>query len=386
MQELLTKGRLYSYLSSELSKVSFVISQNRLAFRLMSQEGILETYLEVDNDDPKVYTFNVDFSRWNTVALKFMNYSSVVLNLQPSVFTIASGVNADRASIGITSYEEHDTLEEEYVYLNAKERDIKENGRELILTQELAEDFELMFSMFSTQSNSNAIGINEKSVIYADSSVVLKANLAEPIPATFFDNFVIPEEFEDSDQNEECVYIHSKLLRLMPLLRKTNLSLWFSKDYHFIFWEDDNTKLVVPFSDAAAHLPTDEQFEGLHPHGTVDTITVDTNLFKEAVCFFDGIYDSVEEWRPLRFTTEDGVSLVYKSLSTYMTRMLSEKDDHLQASFLLSSDTIRSILTKVCNMEGEKPESSITYNDIDNQICLQIGDRYEAIILKLDDI
>lgn len=380
---LQNKGKIYSYLNSKLDKAYFKLSKGSLVFALSGGDGMVSTSLDIDYDGATLY-FSVEYNKWTTALQKFAYTDVLKFSLSKSLLKIFVDGRLDEINLGIISYEDNSLVANQLnSFIHDKKNEIIPSNHALELTPEILCNFDLVNNLFSTQNRINSIGVSKDNVMYADRSVVVKANLTSELPAQLFENL---------DEDDNHIYIHTYTLKLLALLAEFNNKVYFDDYYEVMYWSDDTTSVVIYSDSKNVSLPTAEQFEGIQPADKEVFFDVSIKDLKDSLNFFTGFYEG-SSWKPLKFSLSKGsdVTLFYKHPTAEVNKTLTGVEASFDGEFVVESETLRKILTKISErFSDDSITVRFTYDAKDSDcdspgVYCTVGEYYEFIVSKLLD-
>lgn len=375
---LQNKNKIYSFLNGEGTRTTFRVGNGKFTFILSNDSSVLETTVEAETSGNDIVSFNMEYSKWLMLLQKFSSYGEVDIDVSEGILKISTSESYDKGVYSVASYEEFTNFNDSDTMLEPKRSDILKNGKSLFLTDELVSNFELMNTMFSIQSSGNTIGLDEDSIIYADGSVIVKTFISEPVPQNFF---------EYREDGKRYIFISRNILKLMSLLYRSNAEIHFSDTYQEIYWSDDDTEIIFSGQTITSELPSDDEYNSYTVFNNGGKITMTSKVFKEALSFFDGVYEG-SEWRPLTFevSSENGLTIKYESQTTSLSKHVDGISCNVDSSFTLSSDILKNIVSKINDRFGSNADICIEYDDSSSGVYLTSSDTYESVLAKLEDM
>lgn len=333
------KTRIYTYLSGRLDKAYFKLMNGKFLFALYSNDGLMITTLDIDYEGDTEY-FSAEWSKWNLALQKFIYSKSLKLSLNKNLLKISVDGSYNVVTLSVVNYDSDSIVAKQLdEFIPTKKTEIIGCNHKLELTPEVVSDFELMNSLFSTQNKINSIGISKTDVIYADRSVVVKANLEEPLSDSLFAN-INPED--------DHIYIHSFILKLIEYLKDFNTTVYFDNEYEVLYWTDDNTEIIIYSDVKTINLPNKEQFEGIQPQNKDVFIDVPADKLVKGIDFFTGFFDG-SSWKPIKFILkkDEDVLLYYKNPISETKCNINGVVSKYNGEFILESETLRKIVQKI---------------------------------------
>ena len=376
---LRAKNKLYSTLNSVFTKAYFKISNNAFEFCLRGGNGLIKTTLPIEYTGDSIY-FSVDYSKWVVALQKFENSEQILFTLGGNLLTLKEGNNADVINLGIIKYDK-DSSEADILdnLLPSASSTVKARDNEMILTDELLDAFSLADSLFISQDKCNSIGLSKEDVMYSSRALVLKIRLQDKLE----DNL-----FKDLPSDENHIFIHSFVLKLLPLLSKFNSIIYFSDDYGVIYWSDTDTELIFTSEARRVALPDEEQWQSIKPENSESYFEVDLNSLCEGLSFFNGFYTGAV-WKPITFEVEANkeVILTYKHPTTEITKTLNNVSSPYSGRFMLNSEILEKLANKIRNHYKEgNVEMLFNYDNDALGVYCSVGDGdYEMVLSKLTD-
>ena len=255
---------------------------------------------------------------------------------------------------------------------------ITSQGLSADITQEIADDLALANSLFIPQQNVNSIGLGKKGIIYAVRSIILR---------TFFKHQLSDQLFSMLDG--DYIYLHKYTISLINHLYNLNSRFNFSEDYSTIYWENEDSVLILTQPRVTLEIPTDEELECFVPNNeSAGSFSTDIEELKDALNFFEGFYAG-SVWKPIRFEISAGkeVELKYTHPSANITKALSASGTQ-DGTFALDSETLKKTLAKVKDKRDERDEpltAEFTYEDGRLGVHCTIGDSYDIIFALLTE-
>lgn len=379
---LQNKAKLNSFFNNTLTKTFFKVSNTQFILFQRGTSGAFSITLDITNsnlkDNEKLY-YSVDYSKWNNALAKFSNFSEINITVKKNMLTLSTSGTSDVINLGIISYD-IDSSEAILIdsFIDNRKNDLIDEDTTLVLTEELLENFQLADSLFSAQGKNNSIGLSENEVIYSDRSVVLKIHLLDTLPNSLFKNL----------RGEDYIFIHTFFLKMFSLLSKTSDTVQFSRDYETIYWEDDNSKLLISSESREVALPTQDQWEAIKPVDENSSFTISLASLSEGLNFFTGFYEETA-WKPLTFDiNKNSVVLYYRHPTTEISKALGDVDllSTTEESFMISSEILGKIINKVGNRFSLEEQVFINYDDEAPGIYCRVNNTYEFILSKLIDV
>ncbi len=377
------KNKIYTYLSSLFTKAFFKVTSNTFTILLRGQTGVIQTEIPCtlsskDSNVNPIY-YSVDFSKWQTALQKFDIVSSINLTFQKNLLKISSEECSDVINLGVVYYK--DDSGEALVlnsFINTKRSEML-SKKHIELNEDIIESLTLADSLFTAQASSaiNSVGLGMYDIMYADRSVVLKILLNEALPSELFEDLV----------NEDHIFIHSYLIKLLSLVYRFDNNTYFTPDYSTFYWEDDNTSILLISEDRKVALPSTEEFEGIKPSDSTSGFEVLPSTLKNGLNFFTGFYDG-SVWKPLTFkaVVNKEVDLYYRHPTTEITKILNDTISTSNGEFTIDSETLRKIVSKICD-KFPKDDVLIKFNFDEEApgIYMEVPGLYEVVLSKLED-
>ena len=376
---LKAKSKLYSMLNNLLTKAYFKLSNNLFEFCLRGGNGLIKTSIPIEYEGNPVY-FSVDYSKWTVALQKFEDSEQIHFTLGGNLLTLKESNGQDVINLGVIKYDadssEADILDN---LLKKTGEAVKARNNEMTLSEELLDAFGLADSLFITQDKCNSIGLSKEDIMYASRALVLKIKLQEKLNADLF---------KDLAEGEDHIFIHSFVLKLLPLLAKFNSIIYFSDDYGVIYWNDNDSELVFTSESRKVALPDKEQWEAIKPQNEESYFEVDLNTLSEGLAFFNGFYTGTA-WKPITFevSANKEVVLTYKHPTTEITKTLNNTSSPYDGKFILNSEVLEKLVNRI---RGHYKEGNINmlfnYDDEALGVYCSVGDKdYEVILSKLTE-
>lgn len=370
-----SKNKFYSTVSNLLTRAFFKIESGNFSFMLRGSKGMSKTNIPIDYDGDTIY-FSVDFAKWQTSLQKFSFSDSIDISVKDSILTISTSSSPDKINLGIVKYDA-DSSEASVIdnYLTSKKKEIISDNKSITLTDELISNLHLTDNLFSTQNRVNSVALFKDSVMYSDRSVVVKIALENPLA---------DELFEDMNEDESCIYLHSNFLKLFNIFKKTNDTVYFSSDFEQIYWADDDTEISIETEPHQVAIPSEEQFESIKPQDKSLNFVSTLKNIKSSIDFFNGFFEG-SAWKPLTFNVEkgNGVVLTYRRPTTELTKSI-DAEAFGDGNFVIDSETMKKIVSCICERYPEDTTNITIYFDEEGPgIYCVVSDIYEILLSKL---
>lgn len=376
-------SKLYSYLYNSLSKAYFKLEKNHLNFYLKGDLGLFEHSYPVEYDGSTIY-FSIDYTKWVNSIMKFIN-SETGVNLEiadkRNSIKLSTDSSSDVITLSITKYSADNALITTIESGFSQGRSFKNNNLALKLNDDIVGDLTLADSLFNPQGNVNSIGVSKEGVIYADKLIVL---------TTKFENVLDDSLFKGTLDEDEGRYfmLHQYLIGLINFLYKENDTLYFNDDYSTTYWESDDKALVMSHPYRELVLPTSEDLLCLYPGDDAKVIVTNKDSLIEGLDFFNGFYEG-SAWKPITFSAAANKEVVlrYRRPEADLTKTLYGDTDS-DGSFILSSDSLKKVLTKVRDKREDMTDPlpiEITFDEDHEGVLFRIGDYCTAFLAKLID-
>ena len=372
------KAKLFATLSSLLTKAYFKLEEGLFHFYLKGSQGIIHTKVSSSYSGTPIY-FSIDYSKWVTALQKLESCDQMKITLTNSLFTIQASNTADVINLGISYYSSTSAEAQEMNdKINQESAELKTENRELILNDDLLEALSLADSLFVAQGKANSVGLFKNSVVYSDRNVVLRTQLTEELSDNLF-----------KDAKDVCIYLHSFVIKLLPLLNKFSSSIFFSEYYDEIYWCDADTELIFISGNRQVALPDEEDWQAIKPSNEDSFIEMNLDELKEGLSFFTGFYTGTA-WKPLTFTVipNKETILSYRHPTAEIKKAFSNINSPYAGSFILDSDTLGKIVTKVLMKYGDKDTPTMIMNydeDAPGVYCNINNGEYEIVLSKLQE-
>lgn len=376
---LKAKSKLYSILNNVLTKAYFKLSKNSFEFCLRGGNGLIKTTIPIEYEGNEVY-FSVDYSKWVVALQKFENSEQIQFSLGGNLLSLRENTNTDIINLGIIKYDK-DSSEADVIdnLITRAGDEVKARNNEMTLTEELLDAFSLADSLFISQDKYNSIGLSKKDVMYSSRAIVMKIKLQEKLD----DNL-----FKDLEEDESYIFIHSFVLKLLPLLSKFNSLVYFSEDYGIIYWSDSDTEMVFTSESRKVALPDESQWEAIKPQNSESYFEVGLEELAEGLSFFNGFYTGTV-WKPITFEIEANkeVILTYKHPTTEITKTLNNVTSPYSGKFMLNSEILEKLVNRIRNhYKEDRVDMLINYDDEAQGVYCSVGSGdYEMVLSKLTD-
>lgn len=378
---LQNKVKICSFLSNNLTRSFFKISNDSFTLFQRGSSGAFSIHVPAECNISNNIYYSVDYNKWNNALQKFSNYNEICITINKNMLTLSVPKTLDAINLSVLTYEE-DSPEAILIdsFISGRKSEVINDNLELLLEENILENFNLVDSLFSSQGKVNSIGFSKNETIYSDRSVVLRVSSVASVEDSFFDNL----------GTEDYVYIHSFFLKLFNLLAKTNTRILFSNDYETIYWEDDVSQLILSSENREVALPTNEQWEMIKPHKNAPGFSTNIASLNESLNFFTGFYEEIA-WKPVVFEIESGkVNLYYRHPTTEISKALtSDTSRASDGCFMISSETVGKILNKISNRFSPDASVEVTYDEESPGVYCKIdcdSVQYEFVLSKLVDI
>lgn len=369
LDDLQLHARLYTTLSSILTKTYFRVGENMLIMSLIGK-GMCSTKIDIDCPDSPIY-FQCDYVKFSNALSKVGFSSAANLNITKKAMKISFEGNSDAINLSIVPYD-NNSSEATLIntYLDEAKEQIVSDGVEINLTEDMKGAIDTALSMFTTVGNNNALALRKDHFLYSDRSIVLKA-------------------FFDEPSSVEHALIHKFALNIMLNAGKTNGRTWFNKNFTKMYWEDSFVSLAVALDACEVAVPTEEEYNGIIPSNGYQ-LTIDQFVLFQGLQFFAGVYEA-SVWKPITFIiNNDGTSyLYYKHPSTEARKDLNVIGSG-PGTFIVSSEALTKILSKSIPKAKEAELVTIFYDEESPGVHCFIGGsedkpRYEVVLGKLID-
>ena len=376
-----SKAKLYQYLYSNLGTTYFRATKDCLSIYFKGALGLFKTDLPCESETDEVKYFSVDFSRWINALIKFEGSDSITLSINKNLIKISVTGSSDVITLSVASYGDDNTeVTSLDTLLEKRKTEILDAKLSMEVTEEIADDLALANSLFVPQQDVNSIGLGKEGLIYAVRSVILKTRFTSALPDDLFVNL---------DPDEDYIYLHKYMIGFINHVFGSNPVFNFSSDYSTIYWEDESSSTFLTQSSRELAIPSDEDIKSFVPAvGQGGSFSVDTNILKESLGFFDGFYVG-SVWKPIRFesTANKEVVVRYKHPTADITKSLPAIPS-TDGEFTLDSDTVRRVMMKVRDKRPEKTtplEAVFTFDDDAPGVLCEIDNYYSIVFCKLSD-
>ena len=376
-----SKAKLYQYLYSNLGTTYFRATKDCLSIYFKGALGLFKTDLPCESETDEVKYFSVDFSRWINALIKFEGSDSITLSINKNLIKMSVTGSSDVITLSVASYGDDNTeVTSLDALLEKRKKEILDAKLSMEVTEEIADDLALTNSLFVPQQDVNSIGLGKEGLIYAVRSVILKTRFTSALPDDLFVNL---------DPDEDYIYLHKYMIGFINHVFGSNPVFNFSSDYSTIYWEDESSSTFLTQPSRELAIPSDEDIESFVPAvGQGGSFSVDTNILKESLGFFDGFYVG-SVWKPIRFesTANKEVVVRYKHPTADITKSLPAIPS-TDGEFTLDSDTVRRVMMKVRDKRPEKTtplEAVFTFDDDAPGVLCEIDNYYSIVFCKLSD-
>ena len=375
------RNKLYQYLYSNLNTAYFKATEDHLSIYLKGSLGLFRVDVPCESESDEVKYFSVDFGKWHNALMKFEGCDGINLSINRNLVRLSVDGSSDFITLSVSSYGD-DNLEVNSLddLLVQKRSDILSSNLHIDITDEIADDLYLAYSLFIPQQDVNSVGLGRDGIIYAVRSVILKA---------FFTNSIDEKFFSNLDPSEDYIYLHKYLIGLIRFIHSSNSTFSFSSDYSTMYWEDESSAIYITQPSRELAIPSDEDLESfVPPKGTGGSFSVDVEYLKNSLGFFDGFYVG-SVWKPIRFESIANKEVVvrYKHPTADITKALPSMSD-TDGEFVLDSDTVRKVLMKVTDKREDKTtplEAKFIFDDDAPGVLCEIGNYYSIVFCKLND-
>ena len=376
-----SKAKLYQYLCSNLGTTYFRATKDCLSIYFKGALGLFKTDLPCESETDEVKYFSVDFSRWINALIKFEGSDSITLSINKNLIKMSVTGSSDVITLSVASYGDDNTeVTSLDALLEKRKKEILDAKLSMEVTEEIADDLALANSLFVPQQDVNSIGLGKEGLIYAVRSVILRTRFTSALPDDLFVNL---------DPDEDYIYLHKYMIGFINHVFGSNPVFNFSSDYSTIYWEDESSSTFLTQPSRELAIPSDEDIESFVPAvGQGGSFSVDTNILKESLGFFDGFYVG-SVWKPIRFesTANKEVVVRYKHPTADITKSLPAIPS-TDGEFTLDSDTVRRVMMKVRDKRPEKTtplEAVFTFDDDAPGVLCEIDNYYSIVFCKLSD-
>lgn len=376
-----SKAKLYQYLYSNLGTTYFRATKDCLSIYFKGALGLFKTDLPCESETDEVKYFSVDFSRWINALIKFEGSDSITLSINKNLIKMSVTGSSDVITLSVASYGDDNTeVTSLDALLEKRKKEILDAKLSMEVTEEIADDLALTNSLFVPQQDVNSIGLGKEGLIYAVRSVILRTRFTSALPDDLFVNL---------DPDEDYIYLHKYMIGFINHVFGSNPVFNFSSDYSTIYWEDESSSTFLTQPSRELAIPSDEDIESFVPAvGQGGSFSVDTNILKESLGFFDGFYVG-SVWKPIRFesTANKEVVVRYKHPTADITKSLPAIPS-TDGEFTLDSDTVRRVMMKVRDKRPEKTtplEAVFTFDDNAPGVLCEIDNYYSIVFCKLSD-
>jgi hypothetical protein len=376
LNQLKEKNKLYSYIYSSFTKAFFKISENRFIFMLRGNNGVLQTSLSIDFTGEPVY-YSIEYNKWQTVLQKYSESEKIDFVISKNTLKITANEDPDLINLSLNIYSP-DSNEAIIIddFIRTKREEVIQDNKCLTLNEELLSNLNFVDSLFTTQGRVNSVGLGIDSIVYSDRALVVKSYLSENFPEELFSSL--------SDGSGSYIYLHTAIIKLLPLLYRTNTNIYFSRDYNILYWSDDDTEIYIASPDREVVLPTEEEFKNIQPPSGSPTFSIDSGVLSNCLEFFDGFYEG-SAWKPITFNinANKDISLYYKHPTTEITKILPGAVCNTDGSFTIDSEMLKKIINRVKDSDAEE-KVNITFDEDAPGVYLSAGTvDYEAVFSKL---
>ena len=362
------KSKLFSYLSTNLTRAYFGIGNNQFAIMLKGSQGLAKLYIDVDVPEA-ITVMSVEYGKWLN-ALSKLNFADKVLcELSTKSLKLSIAGSKDIIALSITSYGEASSEKQIFESYIENQR----SSNEFIsfnLNEDLSRALNITNNMFNTAGRNNAVLLTEDSVTYADRSIIVKVDLDQRLP------------FQKAE-------MHKYTAKLLTFLERFNSEVFFSSNQGggsagLLYWEDSNCKILLLSEACDIAIPTAEELDGITPNKKeASLICIDNKGLQEALGFFDGFYEN-SAWKPITMVSNGSVaSLYYNHPTTEITKTLEGKHLEVKGSgdFIVASEALNKLINHT--VEDGELLVSFYYDDQAPGVSCTIGDKYEIVFAKL---
>lgn len=359
-------GKLYSYIQQSFTKTYFSIGKGVFSIFFYGQKGALKTTFNIDTIEGDTRYFQIDYSKWINALSKLSFAKEVTLKLSEKFLKVFVSGSSDIINLGIFSYEkdssEMDTVES---FIPNYIKRVSASTKNVNLTEDLISAITAASSMFSTAGNNNAIALFPHYVMYADRSIVLKANLKEQIN--------IPSK----------VVLHKYTAGILPFLYSSYPLVQFAQDFEVLLWDDTNgTQLVLASEPCEITIPTEAEVTSIAPQGEKGILVVPPAELQLCLNFFNGFYEA-SVWKPITFmvVANKEASLHYKHSTAEISKDLGVVGD-MDGEFVIGSESLLKLINKAVNtVEGG--EVTFEYDADAPGVSCNIAGLFDVVFAKL---
>lgn len=374
LNQLKEKNKLYSYIYGFFTKAFFKVSENKFTFMLRGDNGVLQTSVPIDFTGEPVY-YSIEYNKWQTVLQKYGESKKINFVVSKNTLKITADGDPDVINLSLNIYPP-DSNEAIVIddFIRTKKEEVIQNNKCLVLNEELLSGLSFVDSLFTAQGRVNSVGLGINNIVYSDRALVVKSYLSK--------NF--PEELFSSLSDDSYIYLHTAIIKLLPLLYKTNANIYFSGDYNILYWNDNNTEIYIASPDREVVLPTEEEFKNIQPPSGSPTFSIDPEVLSNCLEFFDGFYEG-SAWKPITFNinANKDISLYYRHPTTEITKILPGVVCNTDGSFAIDSEMLKKVINRVKDSDAEE-KVNITFDEDAPGIYLSADiTGYEAVFSKL---
>lgn len=368
--------KIYSYLSGSFTKSYFKIDGNSFNYYLRGSLGMMRTSFEVETTNTDKYYFSVDTSKWMNALQKFDYADNINITLTKSLIKINTDSSNDIINLGITTYADGSSeasILDTFIVSNEPTFD----DAKLYLTEDLLDNLYLASSLFTIQGKVNSIGLGPRGVIYADRATILKSYFTEDLDMDIFKNL---------SEDDAYIYVHNFTIGLLPLIAKLSEDNYirFTPDYGTIYWSDDNSTIILSSEHRELSLPSDEMLDQIAPQDMEGQFDVDIEELKNDLAFFTGFYEG-SVWKPITITSvaNKEITLRYRHPSADITKEIPNVTCDYDGTFILESESLRKILSKV--KIKDDPTVTFSFDEESIGVRCSIGKQCDVVFAKLED-
>lgn len=342
---MLRNQKITNYLSSTLTKTFFLVKDKMFTVFMKGSNGAFKISFPVEVEIENPMMFQVDYGKWINAVSKMMFASFIQVKVSEKSVTLSpEGSPKAGISLGVTFFDEG-TSEFEVVDSHAESQMdlIEAHALQFVVTESTKDLLSHISSFFSVAGTNNAIAINEgKEVVYADRSVVYQIGAA----GLFRGN-----------HPPQSLHLHKYILGLVPLLlgKRAEIALQVSAGLDsFGYRGPDGELLVLATEPVEISIPTKEEYAQLVPAGNSTGVCEGSLLeLKTALEFFTGFYEA-SVWKPITLIIgKEQSTLHYRHPTTEIVKELNSFKANIEASLVVSSDTLERILNTPIQIDND---------------------------------
>ena len=360
------KGKLFNYLSSTMTKTYFAIGDGKFVVFFRGAKGAAKLTLDAPGATEPARVILIDYGKWLNAVTKQSFAEEITISLTDKYLKVSIDGSSDMISLGITSYDSSSSEAETLFNFIESLRQTATNR--IRMTEDTSDVLSVATAMLSTAAHNNAVALTNRSVMYADRSIVLKAFLQEPL------------ELKEG----VTVEVHKYTVGFMQQAMRFGDTFFFNDRFDTVDWESRDGSMIAIMASEPCEIaiPTAEELEAIRPGAKFGTMSIDHRSLDSALEFFNGFYEA-SVWKPITFSLDpSGSKLYYKHPTTEISKELDATVD-LAAEFALSSENLAKLLSRSISRNSEQLDVVFSYDTEAAGVRCVIGDLFDVVFAKL---